>query len=96
MLVWVILAIAITFSLIACVTTIMIGAKRAPKKLPAHLLPLQIVAVLMLTWDLEGLPVPSAVDMAVRIIGAVLVYYVLYRSAPWLRDVYGKSVWWKR
>ena len=46
MLVWVVVAIAMAFDLIACVTTIMIGAKRAPKEFRPYLL--------LHRWDAHG------------------------------------------
>lgn len=95
MLAWVIFASVIAFSLIAIVTTIMIGAKRAPKELPPYL-PLLIVPTLMVILGVNRLPVPIAIHLAVSLIGTALVFYVLYRWGPWLKDFYGQFLWWNR
>ena len=96
MLVWVILTIFIGFGVIACVVTIKVGAMRAPKEFPPYLLLLLILGMLMANWGVEWLPVPFAVDLAVRVIGVALIWYFLYRSGPMQRDFYGKLLWWKR
>ncbi len=90
MLAWVIVAFSIALVSIACVTTIMIGAKRAPKEFPPYLLLLFFVSIPLVNWGAEWLPVPSAADTAVKLVGVALIYYFLYRSGPMQRDFYGK------
>ena len=96
MLVWVVLTIFIGFAVIACVITTIVGAMRAPKEFPPYLLLLFFLAIPMVKWGVEWLPVPFAVDLAVRVIGVALIWYFLYRSGPIQRAFYGKLLWWKR
>ena len=101
MLVWVIIAIVIAFSFTACIATIMIGAKRAPKKALPPYLPLHVFVALFMVWGVEWIPMPPAVDLAARLIGGIIgvgliYYYGLYRSGAWLKDFYGKLIWRKQ